>query len=48
MQYEIPENVKNNLILFLDRVPIKGHKERAAMNEILTILGNPIKEEAAE
>lgn len=45
MKFHINENVINNLMIFLDRVEIKGLKELTAMNEILNVLNNPIKEE---
>jgi len=34
----------NNMMIFLDRVPIKGIKEIQAMNEILNALNHPTEE----
>lgn len=45
MRFEFNEAQLNNLFVFLDRVEIKGLKEIQAMNEILNILHNPLKEE---
>lgn len=33
----------NNLMVFLDRVPIQGHQERGAMNQIVQALSQQIK-----
>lgn len=38
MQIEISKEVLNNLLIFLDRVEIKGLKELQAMNQILDAL----------
>lgn len=45
MKFEITNEVLNNLLVFLDRVSITGRKELSAMNQILYVLNNPIKEE---
>jgi hypothetical protein len=45
MRFEFSEQALNNLMIFLDRVDYKGLKENFAINEILNILNNPIKEE---
>lgn len=45
MNYKLNEIQVNNLMAFLDRVPITGHAERQVMNEICYILANPIQEE---
>lgn len=45
MKFEFNEVQLNNLFAFLDRVEIKGLKEIQAMNEILNILHNPLKDE---
>lgn len=45
MKFEFNETQLNNLFVFLDRVEIKGLNEIQAMNEILNILHNPLKEE---
>ena len=45
MKFELNEVQLNNLLVFLDRVEIKGLKEIQAMNEILNILHNPLKDE---
>lgn len=44
-QYELSEQVVNNIITFLDRVDVKGLKEVQAMSEILTALATPLKKE---
>jgi len=41
MLVEFSEEARKNLMLFLDRVPIKGHQERHAMNEIERIMSEP-------
>lgn len=38
----------NNLMVFLDRVPIQGHQERGAMNQLVQTLSNPIKTEGGD
>lgn len=38
MQVEISKEVLNNLLIFLDRIEIKGLKEIQAMNQILDAL----------
>lgn len=43
MQYEISEQTKNNLLLFLDRTTATGRVENQAFNEIIYILSNPIQ-----
>lgn len=48
MKYELNENQLNNLIVFLDRVELKGIKEIQAINEILSIFTNPTKEQEKE
>jgi len=40
------EQQKNNLMIFLDRVPLKGLKEVQAINEILNALNRIAKEES--
>lgn len=45
MIYEISEQVQQNIITFLDRVQIQGLREISAMNEILAVINNPIKED---
>ncbi|BAE47817.1 hypothetical protein G8S49_05880 [Clostridium botulinum C] len=42
-KYEINENVAHNLMLFLDRVELKGLKEIQAMNEIIDCFNSPIE-----
>jgi len=44
MKYEIPDRIKSNLMEFLNRVEYKGFNEVAAIQEILFIFNNPIKE----
>lgn len=44
MNYKLTEQQVNNLMAFLDRVPIRGHQERQAMDEICYALANPIPE----
>lgn len=48
MKYELTKEMVNNLIIFLDRVALTGHKERQAMNEIIYDLSNPIEEDVEE
>lgn len=43
MKYEISEQVKNNLLVFLQRTDLKGN-EVPAYVEIINILNNPIIE----
>jgi hypothetical protein len=45
MKYEISDEIKNNLFVFLDRVQFQGLKENAALNEIIMALSKPIQEE---
>lgn len=45
MNYKLLDIQVNNLMAFLDRVDIRGHAERQAMNEICYSLANPIKDE---
>jgi len=44
MQFEFSEQQKNNLILFLDRVPATGRVENQAYAEIIYIMNNPIQQ----
>ncbi|ALS22311.1 hypothetical protein [Paenibacillus naphthalenovorans] len=44
-KFEISDAVLNNIFLFLDRVKYEGLKENRALNEIMSVLTNPIKEE---
>jgi hypothetical protein len=54
VKIEFSDQAKSNLITFLDRVPVKGHKEISAMNEIMYFLtkaeitGNPKEKPVAE
>lgn len=41
MKIEISEQVRNNLLTFLDRIEYKGFKEIAAINEIIEVLNKP-------
>ena len=43
MKYEISEQAKNNLLVFLQRTDLKGN-EVPAYVEIINILNNPIIE----
>jgi hypothetical protein len=43
-KYEIPKNVKENILRLLARVDIKGG-EAPVIVEIMQLLGKPIKEE---
>lgn len=45
MKFELNDKVYKNLMIFLDRVELKGMKEVHAFNEILNALSRPIKEE---
>jgi len=44
MLYEISDQVKNNILVFLDRVSYVGFREITVVNEVLNVLNNPIKE----
>jgi len=44
MLYEISDQVKNNILVFLDKVSYVGFREVVAINEVLNALNNPIKE----
>lgn len=44
MKYELENDVINNILVFLDRVEIKGFNELKAMNKIVDALHSPIKE----
>ena len=48
MKFEFTEQALNNLLIFIDRIQFSGLKELQAINEIMTILNNPIKEENIE
>lgn len=39
------DQIYNALVMFMDRVPLQGHAERHAMNDIEQALNNPIKPE---
>jgi len=43
MLYEISDQVKNNILVFLDKVSYVGFREITAVNEIITVLSNPVK-----
>lgn len=44
-KFEFNENQINNIMVFLNRVPVTGFKEIEAMNEIIRIFQNPIIEQ---
>ncbi|MFV9511799.1 hypothetical protein [Tepidibacillus sp. LV47] len=44
-KFEFNENQVNNIMVFLNRVPVTGFKEIEAMNEIIRIFQNPIIEQ---
>ena len=44
MLYEISDQVRNNIFVFLDRVKYDGIKEITAVNEIMSVLSSPVKE----
>lgn len=46
--YKVDENIAHNLLLFLDRVEIKGLKEIQAMNQILDTFNTPVEENSNE
>ncbi len=48
MNFKLTENQVNNLMAFLDRVPITGHQERQVMNELCYVLTNPMPEPVNE
>ena len=43
MLYDINDQVKSNIFVFLDRVKYDGLKEIQAISEIITALSNPVK-----
>lgn len=43
-KYELTEAQVNNLLLFLDRVNYTGLKEVQAINELIYIFANPIRD----
>jgi len=45
MKIEITDQQYNNLMVFLDRVELKGFNEVQAFNEIIVALRNPIVEQ---
>jgi len=47
MKYEISDQIKNNLLVFLQRVDLKG-SEALAFVELLNVLHNPLQEEMTE
>lgn len=44
LKIEMSKDILNNLMVFLDRVDIKGLKEIQAMNEILVSLQKPCED----
>lgn len=48
MKYCLTDHQINNLMVFLDRVEVKGLTEIHAMNEILIALKNPCVEKIEE
>jgi hypothetical protein len=50
VQYELNANQRNNLYVFLNRVPLKGLEEVQAMSELLNALsqGGPNETEQEE
>lgn len=48
MKYELSELELTNLMVFLDRVPVQGHQEREAMNQICLKLSTAVQEEPSE
>lgn len=47
-KYEIPDRVKKNILLLLDRVEYKGLNEVLVAVEIIRVLENPVIEANAE
>ncbi len=47
MKYELNEGQVKNIIIFLSRTTLQG-KEVDALNEIITLLSNPIKDKEKE
>ena len=45
MKIELTEQQLQNLMAFLNRVEYKGLQEAQAINEIMTVLSNPIETE---
>lgn len=45
MKYELSNEVVNNLMVFLDRVQVKGFQEIQALQEVVNALQNPDNEE---
>ncbi len=45
VKYELSDQVRNNILVFLDRTEYKGRKEAVAVVEIEQALSNPIEED---
>ncbi|GAV11282.1 hypothetical protein [Paenibacillus sp. NAIST15-1] len=43
-KYELNDDIINNILVFLDRVPFQGLKENQAINDIIHTLNSPIQE----
>jgi hypothetical protein len=48
MLFELSEQAKQNILVFLNRLEYKGLDEATAVNEILVSLANPINENIEE
>jgi hypothetical protein len=46
--YEISDNMRNNILVFLDRIQLQGIKEAQALTEIVVALSFPVKDEKQE
>lgn len=48
MKIEMNETILSNLLVFLDRVEIKGLREVAVMNQILDVLQSPTEDHLSQ
>lgn len=46
MKLEFNESQLKNLVVFLDRIEFKGLQEVQAINEIINVINNPVKDES--
>lgn len=44
MKLEFNESQLKNLVVFLDRIEFKGLQEVQAINEIINVINNPVKD----
>jgi hypothetical protein len=43
--YNVPDHVRDHLLVFLDRVQFQGFKENQAFNEIIRCLAAPVEKQ---